>query len=154
MKITNKKLSNDDFFAERKEVLNHGPTGKNIDLDEAGAYQKTIPDSKRFGTKLQKATAEGITLVQPRAGVALYEKHIELLQYLENEGGADLLPSTIDSYTRLNRYHEAEVGIEKSIETGRSMLNGFPVVNYGQEICRKVTSVMKSPVQEIGRAHV
>src|SRR5699024_7659934 len=55
--------------------------------------------------------------------------------------------STIDSYTRLNRYHEAEVGIEKSIETGRSMLNGFPVVNYGQEICRKVTSVMKSPVQ-------
>ena len=147
MKITNKKLSNDDFFAERKEVLNQWPTGKNIDFDEAVAYQTPIPDSKRFGTKLQRATAEGITLVQPRAGVALYEKHIELLQYLENEGGADLLPSTIDSYTRLNRYHEAEVGIEKSIETGRSMLNGFPVVNYGQEICRKVTSVMKSPVQ-------
>ena len=147
MKIRNKKLSNDAFFAERKEVLNHWPTGKDIDFEEAVAYQKSIPTEKRFGTKLQKATQEGVTLIQPRAGVALPDKHIELLKYLEDEGGADLLPSTIDSYTRLNRYAEAETGIRKSKETGRSMLNGFPVVNYGQQICRNVTSVLKSPVQ-------
>ena len=147
MKIRNKKLSNDAFFAERKEVLNQWPTGKDIDFEEAVEYQKSIPAEKRFGTKLQKATEEGVTLVQPRAGVALPEKHIELLKYLEDEGGADLLPSTIDSYTRLNRYAEAETGIQKSKETGRSMLNGFPVVNYGQQICRDVTSVLKSPVQ-------
>ena len=147
MKIRNKKLSNDAFFAERKEVLNQWPTGKDIDFEEAVAYQKSIPAEKRFGTKLQKATEEGVTLIQPRAGVALPDKHIELLKYLEDEGGADLLPSTIDSYTRLNRYAEAETGIRKSKETGRSMLNGFPVVNYGQQICRNVTSVLKSPVQ-------
>lgn len=147
MKIRNKKLSNDAFFAERKEVLNQWPTGKDIDFEEAVAYQKSIPAEKRFGTKLQKATQEGVTLIQPRAGVALPDKHIELLKYLEDEGGADLLPSTIDSYTRLNRYAEAETGIRKSKETGRSMLNGFPVVNYGQQICRNVTSVLKSPVQ-------
>lgn len=147
MKIRNKKLSNDAFFAERKEVLNQWPTGKDIDFEEAVAYQKSIPAEKRFGTKLQKATQEGVTLIQPRAGVALPDKHIELLKYLEDEGGADLLPSTIDSYTRLNRYAEAETGIRKSKETGRSMLNGFPVVNYGQQICRDVTSVLKSPVQ-------
>jgi methylaspartate mutase epsilon subunit len=69
------------------------------------------------------------------------------LQYLENEGEADLLPTTIDSYTRLNRYDEAEAGISKSRETGRSMLNGFPAVNYGVDICRTVTSALKNPVQ-------
>lgn len=147
MKIQNKKLSNDDFYAERKEVLTHWPTGKEVDFDEAVAYQKTIPASKRFGTKLQKATEEGVTLIQPRAGVALPEEHIKLLQFLETEGEADLLPTTIDSYTRLNRYQEAETGIEKSKETGRSMLNGFPVVNYGLEVCRKVTSSLNNPVQ-------
>lgn len=147
MKIKNEKLSNDDFFAERKEVLAQWPTGKNVNFEEAVAYQKSIPIEKRFGAKLQKATKEGVTLVQPRAGVALYDEHIKLLQFLEDEGGADLLPTTIDSYTRLNRYTEAENGIEKSKESGRSMLNGFPVVNYGVDICRTVTSSLKSPVQ-------
>lgn len=147
MEIKNVKLSNDKFFAERKEVLEQWPTGKGVDFDEAVKYQQSIPSEKRFGDKMAKAKEEGITLIQPRAGVALYEEHIKLLQYLETEGEADLLPSTIDSYTRLNRYNEAEIGIEKSKESGRSMLNGFPAVNYGVDICRKVTSALKSPVQ-------
>ncbi|MDH6311090.1 methylaspartate mutase epsilon subunit [Dysgonomonas sp. PFB1-18] len=147
MEIKNTKLSNDDFFAERKEVLEQWPTGKGVDFDEAVKYQKAIPTEKRFGDKMAKAAQKGITLIQPRAGVALYDEHIKLLQYLETEGEADLLPSTIDSYTRLNRYKEAEIGIEKSKESGRSMLNGFPAVNYGVDICRTVTSSLKSPVQ-------
>ncbi len=147
MQIKNQKLSDDVFFAERKEILGHWHTGKGVDFDEAVAYQKSIPNEKRFGEKLSKAVADGITLIQPRAGVALYEEHIELLRFLETEGEADLLPTTVDSYTRLNRYNEAETGIEKSKETGRSMLNGFPIVNYGVDICRKVTSAVKSPVQ-------
>lgn len=147
MEIKNTKLSNDEFFAQRKEVLEQWSTGKGVDFEEAVKYQKAIPEEKRFGSKLAKAKEEGVTLIQPRAGVALYTEHIKLLQYLENEGGADLLPSTIDSYTRLNRYKEAEIGIEKSKESGRSMLNGFPAVNYGVDICRTVTSSLKSPVQ-------
>lgn len=147
MGIKNEKLSNDQFFAERKEVLEQWPTGKGVNFEEAVNYQKSIPASKRFGDKMAKAKEEGITLIQPRAGVALYAEHIKLLQYLETEGGADLLPSTIDSYTRLNRYKEAETGIEKSKESGRSMLNGFPAVNYGVDICRTVTSALKNPVQ-------
>lgn len=147
MEIKNEKLSNDVFFAERKEVLEQWPTGKGVDFDEAVRYQKDIPVKKRFGEKMAKAAADRTTLIQPRAGVALYTEHIKLLQYLETEGEADLLPTTIDSYTRLNRYKEAEVGIEKSKESGRSMLNGFPAVNYGVDICRTVTSSLKSPVQ-------
>lgn len=147
MEIKNTKLSNDEFFTQRKEVLEQWSTGKGVDFEEAVKYQQTIPAEKRFGAKMAKAKEEGITLIQPRAGVALYTEHIKLLQYLEDEGGADLLPSTIDSYTRLNRYKEAEIGIEKSKESGRSMLNGFPAVNYGVDICRAVTSALKNPVQ-------
>ncbi len=147
MEISNKKLSTDAFFAERKEVLGHWHTGKGVDFDEAVAYQRSIPREKRFGLKLVQAAEQNVTLIQPRAGVALYEEHIELLRFLESEGEADLLPTTVDSYTRLNRYNEAETGIEKSKETGRSMLNGFPIVNYGVDICRKVTSSLQNPVQ-------
>ncbi len=147
MEISNKKLTNDTFFAERKEVLQQWATGADVDFDEAVAYQKTISKEKRFGEKLAAGLKENKTLIQPRAGVALYDEHIKLLQYLENEGEADLLPTTVDSYTRLNRYKEAETGIAKSRETGRSMLNGFPIVNYGVGICREVTSALKKPVQ-------
>ncbi len=147
MELKNKKLSESEFFREREEVLTQWPTGKGVDFQSAVDYHKSIPESKRFGLKLDKAKKEGTTLIQPRAGVALYEEHIKLLQYLETEGEADLLPSTIDSYTRLNRYKEAEIGIEKSRETGRSMLNGFPALNYGVDICRTVTSSVNSPVQ-------
>lgn len=147
MEVKNVKLSNDEFFKEREEVLASWPTGAGVDFDEAVKYQLSIPESKRFDLKLHNAEKEGVTLIQPRAGVALYEEHIKLLQFLETAGEADLLPSTVDSYTRLNRYKEAENGIEKSKESGRSMLNGFPIVNYGVNTCRIVTSSVKSPVQ-------
>lgn len=147
MDIRNKKLSNDDFFAQRNEVLSQWKTGSEVNFEEAVEYQKSIAPEKRFGNELAKAVENRCTLIQPRAGVALHNEHIELLQYLEEEGEADLLPTTVDSYTRLNRYHEAETGIEKSRETHRSMLNGFPIVNYGVNICRVVTSALKKPVQ-------
>lgn len=147
MEIKNKKLTNDHFFAQREEVLKQWATGSNVDFNEAVAYQKSIPAEKRFGVKLEEGVKENKTLIQPRAGVALYDEHIKLLQYLETEGEADLLPTTVDSYTRLNRYEEAENGIAKSRETGRSMLNGFPIVNYGVDICREVTSSLAKPVQ-------
>ena len=147
MEVKNVKIPMDDFLKEREEVLASWPTGKDIDFEEAVKYQLSIPEEKRFGAKLWKADEEKRTLIQPRAGVALYDEHIKLLQYLEDMGGADLLPSTIDSYTRLNRYEEAEIGIKKSQEAGRSLLNGFPAVNYGVDICRTVTESVKNPVQ-------
>ncbi|KGN78976.1 glutamate mutase [Porphyromonadaceae bacterium COT-184 OH4590] len=147
MDIRNKKLSNDEFFSQRSEILQQWKTGSEVNFDEAVEYQRSIAHDKRFGNKLAQAVECKTTLIQPRAGVALYSEHVKLLQYLEEEGGADLLPTTVDSYTRLNRYSEAETGIEKSRETHRSMLNGFPIVNYGVNVCRIVTSSLKSPVQ-------
>jgi len=118
-----------------------------VDLTEAVEYLKKVPEEKNFAKKLRKAKEEGVTLAQPRAGVALISEHIKLLNYLEEEGGADLLPSTIDSYTRQNRYNECQVGIDESIKAGRSLLNGFPAVNHGVKGCREVYESIKNPIQ-------
>ena len=148
MELKNKKLTEAEFFAIRKEVLASWPTGssKLLDLDGAIERIKRLPDSKNFAIKMAQAAKQGKTMVQPRAGVAILEEHIKLLQYLE-DAGADFLPSTIDSYTRQNRYHEAERGIEESKIMGRSMLNGFPAVNYGVELCRQVLDSVNLPLQ-------
>jgi len=147
MNLKNKRLSDEEFFKLREDVLSHWPTGKDVDLQEAVDYLKKIPDEKNFAKKLKKAKEEGVTLAQPRAGVALIDKHIELLNHLSKEGGADLLPSTIDSYTRQNRYNECQVGIDESLKAGRSLLNGFPAVNHGVKGCREVFENVDKPVQ-------
>jgi len=147
MNLRNKRLSDEEFFKLREDVLSHWPTGKDVDLQEAVDYLKKVPDEKNFAKKLKKAKEEKITLAQPRAGVALIDKHIELLNHLSKEGGADLLPSTIDSYSRQNRYDECQVGIDESLKAGRSLLNGFPAVNHGVKGCREVFENVDKPVQ-------
>ncbi len=147
MDLVNKRIGEADFLAKREEVLSQWPTGADVDLAEAIRYQQAIPKEKRFDWKLLEADAQGRTLIQPRAGVPLIDKHIELLRHLETEGEADLLPTTIDSYTRLNRYQDAERGIRESAASGQAKLNGFPAVNHGVDGCRQVTSAVKTPVQ-------
>ncbi len=147
MDIQNKRISNDEFMKQRQEVLTQWPTGKDVNLEEAVAYHKSMPQERIFAKKLLDAKKEGRTLVQPRAGVPVIEEHIKLMQYLQDHGEADLLPSTIDSYTRQNRYEEAENGISESIRLGRAMLNGFPAVNHGVAGCRRVVESVHTPLQ-------
>ena len=147
MNIKNKKWTEEEFFKVREEVLKQWPTGEEVDLAEGVKYLKALPDHKNFAKKLWTAKQEGKTLAQPRAGVALLNEHIELLNFLSKEGGADLLPSTIDSYTRLNRYEECEKGIKESEKAGRSLLNGFPGVNYGVIGCKRVLESVDKPLQ-------
>ena len=106
-----------------------------------------MPENRIFSKKLIAAKKNGRTLIQPRAGVPVVERHIELLQHLEKFGEADLLPTTIDSYTRQNRYKEAENGINESLRLDRAMLNGFPAVNHGVAKCRQVIESVNVPVQ-------
>ncbi len=147
MELENKRWPEERFLREREGVLAAWPTGAQVDLAEALAYQQAIPAQKRFVTKLREAQKRQTTLIQPRAGVPLIPAHIVLLRHLEDEGEADLLPTTIDSYTRLNRYEEAQKGIRESEHTGHAMLNGFPAVNHGVQGCRNVTEAVRSPVQ-------
>ena len=147
MDIQNKRISDGEFARIRQEVLTQWPTGKDVDLEEAVAYHKSMPESRNFSKKLLNAKRDGKTLVQPRAGVPVIEEQIKLLQYLEEQGEADLLPTTIDSYTRQNRYEEAENGIAESIRLGWAMLNGFPAVNHGVAGCRRIVERVNVPVQ-------
>ena len=147
MVIQNKKIPDAEFQALRQEVLAQWPTGKDVNLEEAVAYHKSMPENRIFSKKLIAAKKSGRTLIQPRAGVPVVERHIELLQHLEKYGEADLLPTTIDSYTRQNRYKEAENGINESLRLDRAMLNGFPAVNHGVAKCRQVIESVNVPVQ-------
>ncbi|EAX47770.1 methylaspartate mutase, E subunit [Thermosinus carboxydivorans Nor1] len=147
MELKNKKWTHDEFYAVRAEVLKQWPTGRDVDFDEAIKYHENIPANRQFAKRLVKAKQKGETLTQPRAGVALIDDHIELLNFLKKEGEADLLPTTIDSYTRQNQYKEAQNGIEESLRAGRSLLNGFPAVNHGVAGVRKVVENVDAPLQ-------
>ena len=145
IEIKNKKIAAEEFQKLRQEVLLGWPTGREVVLSEAVEYHKALPEEKGFARRLSQAKAENRTLIQPRAGVPVIQEHIRLMQYLQEEGGADLLPTTIDSYTRQNRYQEAENGIAESIRLNRAMLNGLPVVNHGVAKCRQVIESVKVP---------
>lgn len=147
MKLENKRIPEGEFMEERKEVLATWPTGKEVDLQEAVDYLKKLPEEKNFAHKLAKAKAEKRTLAQPRAGVPILESHIELLKHLQDEGGADLLPTTIDAYTRLNRYEDGEHGLRESERAGRALMNGFPAVNHGVKKCRMITEALNLPIE-------
>lgn len=147
MELTMRQMDGEEFSRQRQEVLVQWATGQDVDFAEAVAYQKGLPKSKVFAEKLAQGKEQGITYAQPRAGVALLNEHIELMRFLQDEGGADFLPTTIDSYTRQNRYAEAQAGIEESRTVGRSMLNGFPAVNQGVAACRRIVDSVQVPLQ-------
>ena len=147
MSVTNRKIDEAEFFKSREPALASWPTGAQVDLDQAVEFHKSLPAGKVFSLKLEEAKKKGHTLIQPRAGVALVREHIELLTYLQDKGEADLLPTTIDSYTRQNRYKEAQDGIEESARQSKSMLNGFPAVNHGVDACRSIIQSIDIPIQ-------
>lgn len=147
MKLENSRWEQDRFEEERAAVLSSWPTGREVDLDEAFSFHASLPKSKVSYHKLAAGQREGRVFLQPRAGVALLDEHIALLSALETRGEADFLPTTIDSYTRQNRYQDAARGIEESKAAGRSLLNGLPAVNYGVQNCRKIIAAVGVPVQ-------
>ncbi len=146
MELNNQRWSDEEFFKERKRILALWPTGKEIDLGEAVEYLKSLPPEKNYARVIVEAEKQGRTLVQPRGGVALLDGHIALLQWLQEKGGADLLPNTTDTYTRNLKFQEAQRGIEESQRAGRSMLNGCPIVNHGLKAVRKISDSVKRPI--------
>ena len=141
----NEKIPEDLFLAERAEVLASWPTGAQVDLAEAIAYHQAMPESHNASRLLVRAGAEGATLVGARAGVATVEGQIATVQWLEQEGCVDILPASVDSFSRDNQYAKADEGVRESEKAGRSKLNGFPVVNHGVQRCRRVTEAVKGP---------
>jgi methylaspartate mutase epsilon subunit len=143
--IRNQRLDDTTFEGERAEILKGWPTGQDARFADGVRLQGELPEEKRFSATLARAEVEGQTLLQPRAGVALIREQSQLLNDLSPF--CDLLPTTIDAYTRHNRYDEAQTGIDKSRAAGTSLLNGFPAVNHGVSGCRELVEAVAKPIQ-------
>ncbi len=138
------RLTSEELDRIDEEVRSAWPTAEAVDFQEAIEYHESLPASKQFAATLE--TADRV-LIQPRAGVPQLDDQIDLLEHLETEGEADLLPTTIDSYTRDNQYEKAQEGLRRSRETGDDELNGFPAVNHGIDGCRQLIDSVETPVQ-------
>ncbi|MBI2906589.1 MAG: methylaspartate mutase subunit E [Chloroflexi bacterium] len=146
MEVRNRKWDEEVFLSELKKVLDLYPTGRSVDLNEALEFHKSMPPEKNVTHAYKKATEQGRILVQPRAGTATIDEMVRFLTVLQNDGGADILPMTIDTYTRRLQFKEAEVGLEESLRSGRSHLNGFPAAIHGVGGCRRVVDAVSRPV--------
>jgi len=133
----NKRIDQGEFLKERQSVLSMWPTGREVDLDEAIAYHKSLPDHKNFMRVASRLHEEGRTVVFPRAGTPIIEHEIELNNTLY-DAGLPLIPVTPDSYCRLLRFDKAQKGLEASILSGSAKLNGFPTVIHGVKNTRKI----------------
>ncbi len=67
---------------------------------------------------MRAADAEGRCLTQPRGGFGTFELQRELMQVLDREGHADIVPTTTDSYTRNEQWLLAQKGVEEIGEDG------------------------------------
>ncbi|HEX2967423.1 MAG TPA: hypothetical protein VHO84_16680, partial [Syntrophorhabdaceae bacterium] len=146
--IKNQRLSDDEFFRiRRQEVLPMWETGKSLeDLNECIATAKELSKGKSFAVKLRDAKEKGTQILIPQFGRALTEYTIEGLQYVEETSA--LVPAGTwliysDSYTRKADFKSAAAGIERSRKEGMSMLNGWPIVNFGVSEARKVMQATK-----------
>lgn len=146
-KAVNKRWSIEELLQERQAVISEHPSGKEIDLDEAIEYQRDLPPGKILVNVLAKARERGHICLIAGMGHTTLEDQIDLLTYIQNEGQADFLGTTVDSFTRAHDFEAAERGLQESLRTGKSLLNGLPVVAYGVQGMRSLAESLEVPLQ-------
>ena len=151
VKIRNKRLTDEQFFKIRKEeVLSQWETGKGVEnLDENIDAARELSKGKNSALSFKHAKETGTHVLIPQFGRALTEYMTEGMPFVEREsdlleGGQWLIYS--DSYTRKCDFKSAAKGIERSKKEGMSMLNGWPVVNFGVEDARKIMKASHLPI--------
>lgn len=70
--------------------------------------------------------------IQPRGGIGRLEKQNELMHALELSG-ADFLPITVDSHTRLGDFERASALLDAENIHNTNILNGFPICSHNIE---------------------
>jgi methylaspartate mutase epsilon subunit len=138
MEVTNKEWTDEEFFKVRKEVLGQWHTGKEIeDIDECIDYNKKLPDEKRLSLRYKMCEKEDKTEVHLMIGLCTIEQMLEHMLFIE-----DLKPQWSlhpDTWTRSHQFERVAEAIERSKREGRSVLNGYPLINYGAKATRKIT---------------
>ena len=143
--ISEKRIDESEFLEMRKANLLRWPTGSGVDFERALERQKSLPDHKRLNLVMRKAVAQGRCLVQPRGGFGTFKDQKELMQIIDKEGLADIVPTTTDSYTRNEQFALAQKGVDESEKLGRSLLNGYPIVNYGVAKASELIDAIDKP---------
>jgi methylaspartate mutase epsilon subunit len=143
--LSQRRIPDDDFAAMRRENLARWPTGADVDLDAAVALHRALPPHKQLASVMRRAVAERRCLTQPRGGFGTFALQRKLMETLDREGLADVVPTTTDSYTRNEQFALAQRGVEESQREGRSMLNGYPLVNYGVDVNRRLIEAIDKP---------
>ena len=127
--VSHKRWSDEELLEERKALLATWPIGQEIDLDEAIAYQKTLPKRMVYNDMLREAKKQGEILIEVGLGHTTIEETGEHLNAVR-DAGADVVMIHTDTYTRKTRYQDAQNVLEEAKRTKRSMLNGYPIACY------------------------
>lgn len=140
-----KRLPHVSFVEQRKEVLSSWPTGREARFMADNA--EFLRGRPNFPSLLrQVARGESDPVIQPRCGVVDVAGQLELFHLLRRHG-ASALSYQVDSLSRANDYVGAAREMARHADTGRSMLNGFPVVNHGVAALRRIIEEMDTPIQ-------
>ena len=86
MEVRNKRLDDAEFERQRKEVLGMWSTGKEVDLDEAVEFHRTLLPDRNYALKVADAKKHGTQLIRIDSGVASLEAELELFKCLQDEG--------------------------------------------------------------------
>lgn len=147
MSLTFKKIDKEKFLEIRKNFLEKYKTWSDFDLDTAFRFHKSLPNYKNFQNKLEKSIKDNKIMTQAYSKETLLEDLIKNLNTFHKIGQADFLSIIIDSHTRENHYDNAKIALEDSIKSNKSLLNGFPLINYGVKLARKIVNDIDVPLQ-------
>lgn len=111
--------------------------------EQAADYLQSI-SLERFASNLFQRRG-GELLLQPRGGVGGLYNQQELMSVLSH-GGADFIPITIDSNTRLGDEKVAAKLLEREEHEGIKLLNGFPLTVHGVEKTRWLCNHFEKPI--------
>ncbi len=126
-----------------REIIVSNEFVDNFDFEEVENFVKNANKELFISHKFKQN--KGKTLVQPRGGFPTFNKMEALYQeFVDN--GVDVLPMTIDSHTRLNDYGSAAKMLRLSEETETDLLNGYPLINQGYRISRKLITKHNTPI--------
>jgi len=143
--LSEARIDHDAFAAMRRANLARWPSGADVDFDAAVDLHKRLPQHKQLGWVMRRAVDERRCLTQPRGGFGTFDMQRALMVTLDKQGLADIVPTTTDSYTRNEKWEQAQQGIEESERLGRSLLNGYPMVNYGVARARQLIEAVDKP---------
>jgi len=131
------------FFDLRKKIRDHELV-KSFSPEESGRYLKTLPD-EAFSSLVLFNKKSNVPLLQPRGGFSTWQHQRDLSLDFSN-AGSDFIPLTIDSHTRQNDYDRASYLLAESEDSGKNLLNGYPLVAHGVIATRNLYSGINKPV--------